>query len=152
MKAARKSARTKPKNPDLLSGDSITPILPPEDKPLIENKAFELTCKASAFAGQVHPDNQLMLSDLVRSINCNCSNLIERHHTHPRAIDSALTGDYALHPEKRNLPLEAAAHLHLQVFADICHRSFQSFPTRIRVSFVMAVLLLVLTYHLRQLS
>lgn len=55
-----------------------------------------------------------MLAELVRSMNCYYSNLIEGHHTHPRDIDTAMARDYSLEPEKRNLQLEAAAHIHLQ--------------------------------------
>lgn len=113
-KAARKSAETRLPNPGSLSGDGMTPLLPREGKADIERLAYELTREASAFAGQVPLENQLMLAELVRSMNCYYSNLIEGHHTHPRDIDTAMTRDYSLEPEKRNLQLEATAHIHLQ--------------------------------------
>jgi Fic family protein len=92
----------------------MTPLLPREGKAGIEELAFELTREASAFAGQVPEENRLLLAELVRSMNCYYSNLIEGHHTHPRDIDTAMTRDYSLLPEKRNLQLEASAHIHLQ--------------------------------------
>ena len=58
------------------------------------------------------------LSTLVRSMNCYYSNLIEGHHTHPVDIDRALKGDYSAEPEKRNLQLEARAHIEVQKWID----------------------------------
>ena len=110
--------KTRLRNPGSLSGDGMTPLLPPEGKVVLEDRAFDLIREAGAFAGQVHPDNQLLLGGLVRSMNCYYSNLIEGHHTHPRDIDSALGRDYARQPEKRNLQLEAEAHIHLQGLID----------------------------------
>ncbi len=51
------------------------------------------------------------LAKLVRSMNCYYSNLIEGHDTHPIEIERALAGDYSADREKRNLQLEAAAHI-----------------------------------------
>ena len=101
-----------------LSGDGITPTLPPEGKAELENRAFDLIHEASAFAGQVPIENQLLIGGLVRSMNCYYSNLIEGHHTHPRDIDSALHKHYANNTEKRNLQHEAAAHIHVQTLID----------------------------------
>ena len=112
------ASKTRLRNPGSLSGDGMTPVLPPEGKVALEDRAFDLIREAGAFAGQVHPDNQLLLGGLVRSMNCYYSNLIEGHHTHPRDIDSALGRDYAQQPEKRNLQLEAGAHIHLQGLID----------------------------------
>ena len=79
----------------------------------VSELAYELTCVASAFAGQVPEENRLLLAELVRLMNCHYSNLIEGNHPHPRDIDTAMTKDYSLLPEKWNLQLEAA-HIHLQ--------------------------------------
>ena len=40
------------------------------------------------------------LGDLVRSMNCYYSNLIEGHDTHPIDIERALNGDYSNDPKK----------------------------------------------------
>src|SRR5438093_5841004 len=52
--------------------------------------------------------------DLVRSMNCYYSNLIEGHNTVPRDIERALAQNYSSEPEKRNLQLEAVAHIEVQ--------------------------------------
>ncbi len=58
------------------------------------------------------------LADLVRAMNCYYSNLIEGHHTHPVDIERALRNDYSADPEKRNLQLEALAHVAVQRWVD----------------------------------
>jgi Fic family protein len=58
------------------------------------------------------------LADLVRSMNCYYSNLIEGHDTHPIDIERALAEDFSASPEKRNLQLEARAHIHVQRWLD----------------------------------
>jgi len=47
-------------------------------------------------------------------MNCYYSNLIEGHDTHPIDIERALRNDYSTDTEKRNLQLEAKAHIAVQ--------------------------------------
>lgn len=86
---------------------------------VLEDRAFDLIQRASMLAGQVHPLVREAIGDLVRSMNCYYSNLIEGHQTHPRDIDRALKKDFAVESEKRNLQLEAVAHIHVQRLVDI---------------------------------
>jgi len=58
------------------------------------------------------------IGDLVRSMNCYYSNLIEGHNTHPVDINSALAGDYADDPRRRDLQREAVAHIEVQRLID----------------------------------
>ncbi|MBF0169002.1 MAG: Fic family protein [Alphaproteobacteria bacterium] len=58
------------------------------------------------------------LADLVRSMNCYYSNLIEGHDTHPIDIERALKNDYSLDARKRDLQLEAKAHIAVQRWID----------------------------------
>jgi Fic family protein len=51
-------------------------------------------------------------------MNCYYSNSIEGHNTHPRDIDRALQKDFAQQPERRNLQLEAVAHIEVQKAID----------------------------------
>ena len=44
-------------------------------------------------------------------MNCYYSILIEGHETHPVDIERALKNDYRADSEKRNLQLEAKAHI-----------------------------------------
>lgn len=58
------------------------------------------------------------LADLVRAMNCYYSNLIEGHSTHPVEIERAMNGDYSADTAKRNLQLEARAHVGVQKWID----------------------------------
>lgn len=93
---------------------AMEPMLPGQGVGELEDLAFELTRKASRLAGQLHPTVQRSLGDLVRSMNCYYSNLIEGHDTHPRDIDRALAGDFSTEPRGRELQLEARAHIEVQ--------------------------------------
>lgn len=58
------------------------------------------------------------LANLIRSMNCYYSNLIEGHDTHPIDIERALQNDYSADPRKRDLQLEAKAHIAVQKWID----------------------------------
>ena len=96
---------------------TMEPMLPEESKGL-ENLAIDLVAKASTLAGKVNPLLAASIGDLVRSMNCYYSNLIEGHHTYPVDIDRALANDYAQEPERRNLQKEARAHIEVQRLID----------------------------------
>jgi Fic family protein len=51
-------------------------------------------------------------------VDCYYSNLIEDHDTHPVDIYRALHDDYSANPEKRDLQLEAKAHIAVQEWID----------------------------------
>jgi Fic family protein len=94
--------------------NAIEPALPADQDHRLEDLAYELVSAASAMSGQIHPLVQQSIGDLVRSMNCYYSNLIEGHNTVPRDIERALAQDYSAEPEKRNLQLEAVAHIEVQ--------------------------------------
>ena len=96
---------------------TMEPLLPDEAQDL-ENLATDLVAKASALAGRINPILAAGVGDLVRSMNCYYSNLIEGHHTFPVDIDRALHNDYAQEPERRVLQLEARAHIEVQRLID----------------------------------
>ncbi|WP_133866984.1 Fic family protein [Azorhizobium sp. AG788] len=96
----------------------MEPILP-EMTPGLRELTYELTEKASAFAGNMNPLLRQALGDLVRSMNCYYSNLIEGHDTHLIDIERALRDDYSHEPEKRDLQLEARAHIEVQRLIDL---------------------------------
>jgi Fic family protein len=95
----------------------MEPMLPSDGKAL-EDMAFDLISNANALAGQIHPVVTESVGNLVRSMNCYYSNLIEGHDTHPRDIDRALHKDYSTEPRKRALQLEAVAHIEVQKAID----------------------------------
>ncbi|GLS18239.1 hypothetical protein GCM10007874_12550 [Labrys miyagiensis] len=96
----------------------MEPMLPEDHRHELADLATDLVSKASALAGRLHPVLQTSIGDLVRSMNCYYSYLIEGHNTRPVDIDRALAGDYAGDPERRNLQLEAVAHIKLQRLID----------------------------------
>src|SRR5258707_13490143 len=96
----------------------MEPMLPEESNRELEDIAFELTSKASSLAGQINPIVTLSIGNLVRSMNCYYSNLIEGHDTHPRDIDRALHRNFSSQPKKRALQLEAVAHIEVQKAID----------------------------------
>ncbi|MDD2466896.1 MAG: Fic family protein [Desulfobulbus sp.] len=97
----------------------MEPMLPPEGERKLEDLAVDLATKASGLASQLPPTVRLGVGDLVRSMNCYYSNLIEGHDTHPRDIDRALAhADYSSDPQKRALQHEAIAHIEVQRLID----------------------------------
>jgi Fic family protein len=92
--------------------------MPADGTELLENLAFDLAREASELSGQLQPVVRLSIADLVRSMNCYYSNLIEGHNTHPRDIDRALIADYSSDPRRRDLQLEARAHIEVQRMID----------------------------------
>ena len=96
----------------------MEPMLPAQGQRELEDMAMDLAKKSSALAGTLHPVVCQSVGDLVRSMNCYYSNLIEGHDTHLRDIDKALAGDFSGQPEKRNLQLEAKAHIEVQRMID----------------------------------
>jgi Fic family protein len=106
MKPAKKS--------DLPGISWMEPMLPSDGSKASEDLAFDLIANANALAGQLHPIVTESVGDLVRSMNCYYSNLIEGHDTHPRDIDRALHKDYSAEPKQRALQLEAVAHIEVQ--------------------------------------
>ena len=92
--------------------------MPADGTEVLENLAFDLAREASELSAQLHPIVRLSVAELVRSMNCYYSNLIEGHNTHPRDIDRALANDYSTDPRKRDLQLEARAHIEVQRMID----------------------------------
>ena len=101
----------------MTSVSAMEPMLPETSREL-EDLAYDLVASASAFASRLNPVLRASVGALVRSMNCYYSNLIEGHNTHPIDIDRAMAGDYASEPEKRNLQLEARAHIEVQQMID----------------------------------
>ena len=80
--------------------------------------AVELAGKAAGFRRSLPEGTLAALADLVRAMNCYYSNLIESHDTHPVDIERALRDDYSADTGKRNLQLEARAHIAVQEWID----------------------------------
>lgn len=74
----------------------------------------ELAATSSALGQRLHPRTAASLAGLVRVMNCYYSNLIEGHNTLPRDIERALADELAPESERRDLQLEARAHIRVQ--------------------------------------
>src|SRR6266567_26686 len=99
----------------------MEPLLLREDSPKRSNLAdlsLELAQKSAGFRKSLPPSMLTSLAGLVRSMNCYYSNLIEGHDTHPVDIERALKNDYSQDPKKRDLQLEAKAHIAVQRWID----------------------------------
>jgi len=80
--------------------------------------AIELAQKSAGFRRSLPNSLLTSLPDLVRAMNCYYSNLIEGHDTHPLDIERALKNDYSQDRLKRDLQLEAKAHIAVQKWID----------------------------------
>lgn len=80
--------------------------------------ALELAQKSAGFRRSLPESLLASLAELVRSMNCYYSNLIEGHDTHPIDIERALKNDYSKDAKKRDLQFEAKAHIRVQQWID----------------------------------
>ena len=80
--------------------------------------AVDLAAKAAGLRRSLPEGIAGSLAHLVRAMNCYYSNLIEGHDTHPVEIERALNDDYSIDPKKRDLQLEAKAHIAVQTWID----------------------------------
>lgn len=96
----------------------LEPLYPQRTRRL-EDLAIELTAQASQLIKGLHPTVVANLGELVRSMNCYYSNLIEGHRTTPRDIERALSQDLSADPIQRDLQLEAKAHIDVQRLIDL---------------------------------
>ena len=84
----------------------------------LNDLALELAQRSAGFRRSLPESLLTSLADLVRAMNCYYSNLIEGHDTHPIEIERALKGDYSRDAKKRDLQLEAKAHIEVQRWID----------------------------------
>lgn len=116
MKADREAAQDRGENVSLME-----PLLLSEEsrhRAALTDLAVELGQRAAGFRRSLPDGVMIALADLVRSMNCYYSNLIEGHDTHPIDIERALRNDFSTDPERRNLQLEAKAHIAVQRWID----------------------------------
>jgi Fic family protein len=92
----------------------IEPCLLEEAGPELLDLVASLSAAAAGLGARLHPRSAAGLADAVRIMNCYYSNLIEGHNTTPREIEAALQGQLEAAEERRNLQLEARAHIRLQ--------------------------------------
>jgi Fic family protein len=87
-------------------------------RPALTELAVELAAKSAGFRRSLPASVVAALAELVRAMNCYYSNLIEGHNTHPVDIERAMREDFSREPRKRDLQLEARAHVTVQKWID----------------------------------
>src|SRR5262249_38200104 len=105
----------------MASVSAMEPMLPDDHRHALADLATDLIAKAGVLGGRLHPAMRSNVGDLVRSMNCYYSNLIEGHNTLPADINRALAGDFAEDRQRRNRQLEARAHIEVQRMIDDGH-------------------------------
>ena len=74
----------------------------------------DLVGKSSNLSAWLNPTTAESLSSIVRMMNCYYSNLIEGHNTKLEDIERAINSDFESDSGKRNLQIEAFAHVRVQ--------------------------------------
>jgi Fic family protein len=92
----------------------IEPVRLEEPTTDIADVIAELAASSATLGKALHPRTAANLADLVRVMNTYYSNLIEGHNTRPRDIERALAGELDKDEGRRNLQLEAVAHVRVQ--------------------------------------
>jgi Fic family protein len=110
----------KPANRDgIESVQRIEPARLSESPDAISDVVAELSAASAKLAHSLNPRTAASLTGLVRIMNTYYSNLIEGHNTRPRDIERALAGEFEDDKERRDLQIEAAAHVRVQAEVDL---------------------------------
>jgi Fic family protein len=108
----------KPAKSTLESVQRIEPARLEEVPEAISDVVAELAAASAKLGHALHPRTAANLAGLVRIMNTYYSNVIEGHNTRPGDIERALAGNLDQNPERRNLQIEAAAHVRVQAEVD----------------------------------
>lgn len=73
--------------PANMNATAAEPFLPDVLSDRLESLVVDLPLAAGQFAGRLAPQVRAAVGELVRSMNCYYSNLIEEHDTHPHDIE-----------------------------------------------------------------
>jgi len=97
----------------------IEPVRLEEVPEAISDVIAELAAASAKLDHTLNPRTAANLAALVRIMNSYYSNLIEGHNTRPKDIERALAGQFDNDQERRNLQIEAAAHVRVQAEVDL---------------------------------
>ncbi len=106
------------KSDPLETPQRIEPARLEEASEAISDVVADLSAAAATLGRSLHPKTASNLAGLVRIMNTYYSNLIEGHHTRPRDIQRALAGSFDKDRKRRDLQIEAAAHVRVQAEID----------------------------------
>ena len=96
----------------------IEPVRLEHTPEAISDVIAELVAGSATLGRNLNTRTAANLADLVRIMNTYYSNLIEGHHTRPRDIARALAGEFDVDKKRRDLQIEAAAHVRVQTEID----------------------------------
>jgi Fic family protein len=109
--------RDRPKS-DIETPQRIEPARLEDIPEVISDVVAEIAAASAKLGSALNPHTAANLAGLVRIMNTYYSNLIEGHHTRPKDIERALAGQFDKDKERRNLQMEAAAHVKVQAEVD----------------------------------
>jgi Fic family protein len=91
----------------------MEPLYPVDESGELEELATTLIRSAGALSNASNPIIRNAVAGLIRPMNSYYSNLLEGHDTHPLDIEKALKSDFSNDKRRRDLQLEAKAHINL---------------------------------------
>lgn len=92
---------------------SIEPLLVSDTE--VQAIADAVLEQSRQIGSHLHPETLKAVMNLLRTVNCYYSNLIEDHNTHPADIEKAMKSEYAPDTRERDLQMEARAHIEVQM-------------------------------------
>lgn len=96
----------------MTTADVLTPFV--AEAPDLIEEARGVLRAADGLGARLSEPTLNAVAELLRRVNTYYSNLIEGHVTYPADVERAMAGDYAADPAKRDLQLEALAHIEVQ--------------------------------------
>jgi Fic family protein len=94
---------------------SMEPMFPDRGEVLLSEKVADIFKQAGALYGRLPQATAEAIAEILRYTNCYYSNLIEGHTTQPADIARAMQSDYSSESPKKNLQVEARAHVQVQL-------------------------------------
>jgi len=94
---------------------AMDPLLPGHELESLTDLSFQVIQESGRLTGLVHaPLVREKISELVRSMNCYYSNLIEGHKTLPRDIEQAMHQHFSSNKVKKDHQLLGLAHIEVE--------------------------------------
>ena len=93
--------------------NSMEPLFPLDKSKELVGLANDVISESAKLSGIINSMTRRAISDFLKPMNSYYSNRIEGHDTHPIDIVRALSDDYSEDKNKRNLQIEALAHINI---------------------------------------
>lgn len=100
---------------EIMPVSAMEPLLPRHEIGGLRDLSVQIFRESGRLSGLVHvPLVRDKIGELVRSMNCYYSNLIEGHKTLPREIEQAMHRQFSSDPGRRNHQLLSLAHIEVE--------------------------------------